>query len=58
LVPTEIVDFRGKDIIDITGGEHHSVALEAGGAIYTFGRNDDGQIGLGEEINEELKVKA
>jgi regulator of chromosome condensation len=42
LVPTEIVSFRGHDIVDIVGGEHHSVALHANGSVYTFGRNDDG----------------
>ena len=42
LVPTEIEEFRGKDIIDIVGGEHHSMALESNGDVYSFGRNDDG----------------
>jgi len=42
LIPTEIEVFHGKNIIDITGGEHHSIALDGNGDIYAFGRNDDG----------------
>ena len=42
LVPTEITEFGGKNIINITGGEHHTIALEDSGDVYSFGRNDDG----------------
>lgn len=42
LLPTEITAFRGLDIVNMVGGEHHTVALEKGGEVYAFGRNDDG----------------
>ncbi|KAH3679263.1 hypothetical protein WICPIJ_008647, partial [Wickerhamomyces pijperi] len=35
--PTEIEDLTGKDIIYITGGEHHSLALSSSGEVFTFG---------------------
>lgn len=39
---TEIETFRGKDIAEIVGGEHHSIALERDGSVYVWGKNDDG----------------
>jgi len=36
------VSFRDKKIRNITGGEHHSVALLEDGTVWTFGKNDDG----------------
>ena len=41
LIPMEIEAFRGMDIIQISGGDHHSVALDKQGRCYTWGRNDD-----------------
>lgn len=42
----------------MVGGEHHTLALDKEGVIYAFGRNDDGQLGVGEAVNEKLKVLA
>ncbi|KAF9968453.1 hypothetical protein BGZ73_009259 [Actinomortierella ambigua] len=38
-----------KDLVmkDIQGGEHHSVALTKDGKVYTWGRSDSHQLGLG-----------
>jgi regulator of chromosome condensation len=47
-IPTEIVEFRGKNIKNITGGEHHTIAVDDKGDVYAWGKNDDGQLGLGE----------
>jgi len=55
LIATELLELRGLDLSDIVGGEHHTLALEANGDVYSWGRHDDGQIGLGSEVNEELK---
>ena len=41
--PEEVVgDLADKEVIDITGGEHHTVALTSDGQVFTFGKNDDG----------------
>ncbi|KAH3660178.1 hypothetical protein OGAPHI_007383 [Ogataea philodendri] len=47
--PTEIEDLTGKDIIYITGGEHHSLALSSSGEVFTFGRFDMKEIGIEKE---------
>lgn len=44
--PHEIVELSGKDIVQITGGEHHSMALTSSGDVYVFGRYDMREIGL------------
>jgi len=31
----------------VTGGEHHTIALTKSGEVFAWGRNDDGQLGLG-----------
>jgi len=42
--PTELVYLRDKNIVDITGGEFHSIFMEEDGSLYGAGRNDDGQL--------------
>ncbi|KAI9144330.1 regulator of chromosome condensation 1/beta-lactamase-inhibitor protein II [Paraphysoderma sedebokerense] len=37
----------GTRIVDITGGEHHSIALTDKGQVYVWGRTDSHQLGLG-----------
>lgn len=54
-VPTEIVELRNLKIINITGGQHHTIALTVDGNLYGWGRNDDGQLGLGEDWRDKLK---
>lgn len=34
----------------MVGGTHHSLALTSQGRVYSFGKNDDGQLGLGEDV--------
>ncbi|ODV82760.1 hypothetical protein CANARDRAFT_239627 [[Candida] arabinofermentans NRRL YB-2248] len=46
--PTEIKQLTGKDIVYITGGEHHTLALASNGDVYTFGRYDMKEIGIEE----------
>ncbi|KAG9321868.1 hypothetical protein KVV02_002204 [Mortierella alpina] len=38
---------RSQLILDIQGGEHHSIALTKDGKLYGFGRSDSHQLGLG-----------
>ncbi len=42
LIPSEILEFRGLEILNIVGGEHHTLALDASGDVYAWGRHDDG----------------
>ncbi|KAI9347346.1 regulator of chromosome condensation 1/beta-lactamase-inhibitor protein II [Obelidium mucronatum] len=40
-------DIDSVGFVDVAGSEHHAIALDREGRIYTFGRNDDGQLGTG-----------
>ncbi|GLD91610.1 hypothetical protein PINS_up000143 [Pythium insidiosum] len=56
-VPTKcvIVDDSGKDvrIVKISCGGAHTAALTADGQVYTWGRSDSGQLGIGEKWVQE-----
>lgn len=43
--PTEVLSECGS-VASVTGGLHHSIALNARGHVYTCGRGDSGQLGL------------
>jgi regulator of chromosome condensation len=34
--------FENLDIVNMVGGEHHTIALDSEGNVYATGRNDDG----------------
>lgn len=38
--------FLGHRIAQLAAGEHHSIALSSSGAVFAFGRNDSGQLGI------------
>ncbi len=42
----------------IAGGEHHSIAVTDDGQVYCWGRNDEGQCGVGDTYGEYRKKKA
>jgi regulator of chromosome condensation len=44
------------DVIAVTGGEHHSVALTASGQVLSFGRMDCNQLGFAEDSPPEGAV--
>lgn len=46
--PTRLKDldpYEGDYVVNIAGGEHHTIAQTKEGSVYCFGRNDEGQIG-------------
>ena len=49
---------EGDHVVQIVGGEHHTVVLFKSGCIYCFGRNDEGQIGIGDIYGEYRRKKA
>ena len=56
--PTLIKELVGVDIIDLAGCEEHTIAVSSDGRVYCWGRNDEGQAGLGDifgEYNREVK---
>lgn len=44
--PALLEGLRGKVLVDIQGGLHHSVACDEDGELLTWGRCDDGQPGI------------
>ena len=46
--PTLIRTLVGEKIQAVDGGEHHTIALTEEGKVYCWGRNDEGQGGLGD----------
>jgi len=43
----EITSLRGRKIVQISTGFQHSVALTSTGQVFSFGRNERGQLGIG-----------
>ena len=48
LTPVRIDGFGGRRIIAIDAGDLFSVALDAAGDVWTWGRGDEGQLGTGD----------
>lgn len=48
-IPVEV--WQGHKIVDLTAGEHHSVALSSSGAVFVFGRSDFHQMGISDSSN-------
>lgn len=38
-----------RGVVKVVAATHHSVLMAEGGAVYSFGRGDDGRLGLGDE---------
>lgn len=50
--PHEVKALSALDVLNIVGGEHHSMALTKDGRVFTWGKNDDNQLGHGEDTEE------
>ncbi len=55
LIPTQIGSDTDWKII-ITGNKH-SAAIKNDGTLWTWGRNEDGQLGIGNKVNQDNPVK-
>ncbi|KZT43463.1 RCC1/BLIP-II protein, partial [Sistotremastrum suecicum HHB10207 ss-3] len=49
----------GRRVVQISGGEHHTLFLLDDGTVYSVGRSDGGEVGLGEDhpVMEEKKER-
>ena len=46
-VPHPIKALSGKSVIGVACGDTHTIAMTSDGSLYGFGRNQNGQLGLG-----------
>jgi len=44
-----LADGIDKEVVAIAAGGYHSVALDVEGGVWTWGRNDNGQLGIGSD---------
>ncbi|XP_058922820.1 E3 ISG15--protein ligase HERC5 isoform X1 [Kogia breviceps] len=51
--PQVVEHLSGVPLVQISAGEAHSMALSMSGNIYSWGRNDCGQLGLGHTDNKD-----
>ncbi|KDO29576.1 hypothetical protein SPRG_05532 [Saprolegnia parasitica CBS 223.65] len=51
--PTEIPSLAGQAWTSLVCGENHSMALNAAGDVFTWGKNDRGQLGRGETSEKD-----
>jgi alpha-tubulin suppressor-like RCC1 family protein len=49
---TEVTSLSGKNIIALSAGIYHSLALSSNGKVYATGDNEYGQIGFGSDANK------
>ncbi|XP_060594377.1 regulator of chromosome condensation-like isoform X1 [Ruditapes philippinarum] len=59
-VPEKVKSFDKKNWTCLEGGQHHTIALDDKGNVYSLGRADYGRLGLGEhsgEVKEPTLVK-
>lgn len=54
--PLMVDFFRGKPIVSLDAGEHHSAAVGASGDVYVWGRGREGQLGGGAKQNDPQMV--
>lgn len=51
--PDLITSFQGKKWKMISGGQHHTLALDEDGKVYSMGRKEYGRLGLGEDCEDK-----
>ena len=56
-VPQLVRALEGQGVVELCGGEHHSLALTAAGEVYAFGRGDNNQLGFADGTDQQLAPK-
>jgi len=51
MVKVVVADREGITTPKVEGGNNHFVALKADGTVWTWGLNNNGQLGLGDKSN-------
>lgn len=51
------VSIRNTKFVDIAAGTNHNLALDSGGNLWAWGKNDRGQLGNGTTINSDTPIQ-
>lgn len=51
--PKQISSFNNRTWLHISGGQHHTLALDSENVVYALGRKEYGRLGLGEDCDEK-----
>ena len=57
LLPKKIEALAGQRVVAVSAGQHHSLALTADGAVFTWGAGGLGRLGHGEDLSNQLLPK-
>ena len=57
LLPKKIEAFAGQRVVVVSSGGGHNLALTADGAVFTWGKGEDGCLGHGEDMSNQLLPK-
>ena len=57
LLPKKIEAFAGQRVVAVSAGAHHSLAITADGAVWSWGDGLDGQLGHGDQQRQLLPKK-
>ncbi|CAH1793710.1 unnamed protein product, partial [Owenia fusiformis] len=58
LSPTSVEFFKGRQIRDIGCGTSHTLVVLKGGTVYSFGNNDNGQLGHDKSCKKPEQISA
>ena len=47
-----------EEAMEVAGGEHHTIALTKSGRVYVWGRNDEGECGVGDLFGKYRREQA
>jgi len=57
LLPKKVEALVGQRVVAVSAGLLHSLAITADGAVLTWGKGDDGCLGHGEDLSNQLLPK-
>ena len=57
LLPKKVEAFAGQNVVAVSAGDDHSLAFTADGAVWSWGRGGEGQLGHGDEQIQLLPKK-
>ena len=52
--PTRVTNLQGKRVVHVAAGEVHTICSTENGSVFTWGRGDNGKLGLGDDESDRL----